>query len=869
MQVSHADDHITHAVIGGKQAINFGISEDPAFFQILSSALYKDPMLAMVRETICNAWDAHIDSGRTDRPLLITLDDEHLCIRDFGKGIPDSLIGPIYGVYGASTKKNDGRQTGGFGLGCKSPFSYSDHFEVTSYHAGVKTIYSMSKSSGQVQGKPSITPLASFKTDETGIQVRIPLVADKQNNRLPSLVRQVVFNGDIKAMFNGELLPTLGLDIAENEFVLLNNLSKFAPDMEHLKDTIYLRYGNVIYPVESSAEYADLYSMVSSIVSRKYRCKLIMQADPDSISITPSRESLTMSDITVNSVKALFNKFLAQFRHNVAIATRHQEFVDEFVQEAVNKADTIHNKLSLDGWVIPGVPDTTSDVVLRNNDQFAMLEVIQRYSRGTALKANTFIKYMGDYLTGLAKQGQLDRGLVRAWISTANSARSMMTNPSSWRRAQLPKHRARRYHDECAFATAWWRKYVLLPLVRKLLKVNKKGVKRLSYYSKAMTSMAESWRHKDAVPIAVDRVMFKYHTSNLRNLLKPAIVVCHNAKIINKRLPNTQTLGHGQIHFGNFFVYEVSRKKGEAEAALAMLRNIPGIELIDMTGRTDQEQAVYEERQAAIASARAAAAAGKPVPVKVLKKAKPGLFRLDQLVVSDCKIDTHMFLDLQDPERVEQPVFVEKISTAQAERHNLETIHEIRVAWAVAKLYGKDGAVTNKTNIYERYIAKGAMKLDDYILSKLLPLVEHSPSFKPYHTSSGAKIKQYIRGKFCYHDQRTIDPFVDLILDTPALHGFFPGMAKLSDDDQLRAIVWEYVRNSHNFRTNQEVVRVIHAVDALDLDPALQAVIDKMFADTVFLNLVNISALESFIVRNRKDDVATNKAVAFLQSVFN
>ena len=175
MLVAHQDDHITHAVIGGKQQINFGISDDPAFFQILSSALYKDPMLAMVRETICNAWDAHIDSGRTDRPISVTLDDDYLIIRDYGNGIPDALIGPIYAIYGASTKKNDGRQTGGFGLGCKSPFAYTDHFEVTSHHAGVRTIYNMSKSSAAVQGKPSIVPIASFPTTESGITVKIPL----------------------------------------------------------------------------------------------------------------------------------------------------------------------------------------------------------------------------------------------------------------------------------------------------------------------------------------------------------------------------------------------------------------------------------------------------------------------------------------------------------------------------------------------------------------------------------------------------------------------------------------------------------------------------------------------------------------------
>ena len=82
---------------------------------------------------------------------------------------------PIYGVYGASTKKQDATVTGGFGLGCKAPFAYSEHFEVTSWHKGTKTIYNLSRSSAEVNGKPGIFPIASFPTTESGLQVRIPL----------------------------------------------------------------------------------------------------------------------------------------------------------------------------------------------------------------------------------------------------------------------------------------------------------------------------------------------------------------------------------------------------------------------------------------------------------------------------------------------------------------------------------------------------------------------------------------------------------------------------------------------------------------------------------------------------------------------
>ena len=173
MQVTHVQDKVTHAVIGGGGTIDFGISSSAEFFNILSSTLYSDQILAVVREVLCNAWDAHIEAGCTDKPVQITLDNGKFSIKDFGKGIHHDDIGPIYGTYGNSTKKNDGNQTGGFGLGCKAPFAYTEHFEVISCHQGVKTIYAMTKSSAQVTGKPGITTIAQFPTTETGLTVTI------------------------------------------------------------------------------------------------------------------------------------------------------------------------------------------------------------------------------------------------------------------------------------------------------------------------------------------------------------------------------------------------------------------------------------------------------------------------------------------------------------------------------------------------------------------------------------------------------------------------------------------------------------------------------------------------------------------------
>ena len=182
MRVSQANDHVTHAVVGGGEAETFEIAQTAEFFQILSSTLYSDKMLAVVREVLCNAWDAHIEAGKTDIPVKVTLTAQKLSIQDFGDGIAKDMMSQRYATYGGSTKARNDKVTGGFGLGCKAPFAYTDHFEVTSCFKHEKTIYQLALSSAEVGGKPSILPLMTIPTTETGLTVSIDLV-DQFNHR--------------------------------------------------------------------------------------------------------------------------------------------------------------------------------------------------------------------------------------------------------------------------------------------------------------------------------------------------------------------------------------------------------------------------------------------------------------------------------------------------------------------------------------------------------------------------------------------------------------------------------------------------------------------------------------------------------------
>ncbi len=307
MQDTYTNDHVTHAIIGGGQAIEYGISSSAEFFHILSSTLYSNQKLAVVREVLCNAWDAHIDAGIIS-PVIVTIVNNVMTVRDFGKGIASKDIGAIYGTYGSSTKKNDGRQTGHFGLGCKAPFAYTDHFEVTSHHAGVKTIYSMSKSSAEINGKPSIITIAALPTQETGLQVSINIEDNIDSSAFKALIKEIAYYGDIPVILNGDFLPVLGFT---REYPYIIEVCS------ELESTVNVRYGNVVYPVETCEQILHNYTHIIEIMTKNTRPRsstvIIFQAPPNSIAETPSRETLSMQELTCNTLNKLMAEFILEF----------------------------------------------------------------------------------------------------------------------------------------------------------------------------------------------------------------------------------------------------------------------------------------------------------------------------------------------------------------------------------------------------------------------------------------------------------------------------------------------------------------------------------------------------------------------------
>lgn len=172
MYVGNTAEKIESSGLGEGNA--FTIAASAKAFEVLSSNLYQNKILAVLREISCNAADAHRMVGlplSSIKVHLPTYTEPYFSVRDFGPGLSHSDVLSLYTTYFRSTKDNDNSQIGGFGLGSKSPFAVADQFTVTSWHGGYKRSYICYKDGGLP--RVNLVGEQSCPATETGIEVQV------------------------------------------------------------------------------------------------------------------------------------------------------------------------------------------------------------------------------------------------------------------------------------------------------------------------------------------------------------------------------------------------------------------------------------------------------------------------------------------------------------------------------------------------------------------------------------------------------------------------------------------------------------------------------------------------------------------------
>lgn len=340
MKISANEQSIEASGLG--QTSNFGIKNSAAAFQLLSSGLYTNKVRAVLREIGCNGVDAHVLNGKQATPIDVKLPnrlDNQFYIRDYGPGLSHDQIMRLYSTYFDSTKQASDDYIGGFGVGSKSPFAYTDSFTVVSCHKGIKRVYAAFVND---EGMPTIATMneAEATSEPDGLQVGFPVRPEDFNS----------FETEAREVYSGfKVQPNvLGVNLRLKDYAAKPIVDGVAtlPGETYNRREILLNMGGVRYPLNAFAEkLSNTNSELTPEAMWLYSQGVEVDVPIGSVSVAASREALQYDKKTIANIPGII--------HNAAIAClaelkKSLDAVDS-TKSAVDRAHELRQIMSTKG----------------------------------------------------------------------------------------------------------------------------------------------------------------------------------------------------------------------------------------------------------------------------------------------------------------------------------------------------------------------------------------------------------------------------------------------------------------------------------------------------------------------------------------
>lgn len=304
----HAQEFDTNVTaLNCGETTQFTIDMNEKAFRLLSSTLYSNKIGSIVREVSTNARDSHIAAGKNDLPIEIHMPDAlepYFSVRDFGTGMSDSTIRNVMSSYFKSTKDQSNNEAGGFGLGSKTPFAYTDSFTIESKFDGMCIVYSAII----MNGLPQLTELTRYPVDvsETGVVITVPVDSSGDYNSFRNeVLTQLQFFTPSPRLLNytEETIP------APIKVILVEEPGDFVVGTQTgfgKSNRLRVIVGGVSYPVEN--DYLQPVSRKAKVLfdyCGSNNSMVAINFGIGDLDITMSRESL---EYTKRTVKALSDK---------------------------------------------------------------------------------------------------------------------------------------------------------------------------------------------------------------------------------------------------------------------------------------------------------------------------------------------------------------------------------------------------------------------------------------------------------------------------------------------------------------------------------------------------------------------------------
>ena len=311
-------------VNGNITEMNFNIKgEDMGLIlEILRSKMYSNPIAAISREISSNSRDANRENKKSNIPIeigfrqsIFNQDITTVYFKDFGPGISEERMADVFVNYGSSTKRISNTQTGGYGLGAKTPFAYTDNFTITTVVDKTRYTY-IAAIEGNKSGK--IYLMEKESTDEeNGTEISIPIESKDQRTFEEEIISTVCF---------WKTLPTLK-NFRNQSFYRFPEISEFTITE---KDYNVNFSSNCVVLVDEIPYFMEMTELLEKIkIGRTYYLRnkiIIIPVKTGEISISANRETIHWDEITIKK-----------------ITKKVRDYIDKITKEIQEKIDNEAN----------------------------------------------------------------------------------------------------------------------------------------------------------------------------------------------------------------------------------------------------------------------------------------------------------------------------------------------------------------------------------------------------------------------------------------------------------------------------------------------------------------------------------------------